>query len=181
MDLLTAYKAINLTLLAFQSSIVGISLSLPIKSGYALNEITHLLAIIGLVILSPREHYHSVGPSDSLTIYLSTRTFLNISALLLVHGKNPMMVQMLRTILEGANLIVESRSKRDFLLQAYLGIAPEEAAGPLSRATFAWIHPLLFAGKDFTFVLETLPQNPRQFYPLNLRQKFLLFWDQRGK
>lgn len=92
-----------------------------------------------------------------------------------------MTVQVLRTILEAGNLIVESRSKRDFLLEAYLDIAPEETAGPWSKATFAWIHPMLFAGKDFTFILETLPQNPHRFNPLVLRQKVMRFWDQRGE
>lgn len=153
---------------------------MPIEPGNALDEIIHLAAIIGLVILSPREHDRSVNPSTLLTIYLSTRTFLNASALLLVHGKGSMGMQVLRTILEAGTLTVESRSKRDFSLEAYLDIAPEEKAGLWSKLTFAWIHPMLFAGKDYTFVLEALPQNPHQFDPLDLRQKALRFWHQRG-
>lgn len=150
------------------------------KAG-TLDEHIHLIATIGLAILSPQEHCRSVSPSNSLIVYLSIRTFLNASTLLLVHGKNSMTVQMLRIILEAGNLIVESRNKRDFLLEAYLDIAPEETAGPWSKATFAWIHPMLFAGKYSTFVLETLPQNPHQFNPSNLRQKVLRFWDRRGE
>ena len=160
---------------------MGVGLSLPIEPGNTLDEIIHLVAIIGLVILSPREHARAVRPSDPLIIYLSIRTFLNASTLMLIHRKSSMVVQVLRTILEAGNLMVESQSKKDFLLEAYLDIAPEETAGPWSKATFAWIHPILLAGKDFTFVLETLPQNPHQFDPVNLHQKALRFWHQRGR
>ncbi|KAG9672583.1 P-loop containing nucleoside triphosphate hydrolase protein, partial [Aureobasidium melanogenum] len=172
--------AFNLALLAFQSSIVGLSMSLPIESG-TLDEYVHLVAIVGLAILSPREHYRSVSPSDLLIIYLSIRTALNASALLMIRGNNSVTVQVLRTILEAGALIAESRSKRNFLLEAYLDIAPEETAGPWSKATFAWIHPILFAGKDSKFVLETLPLNPRQLNPSVLRQKVLRLFGQREK
>jgi hypothetical protein len=109
---------------------------MPMKTG-TLDEHIHLIATIGLTILSPQEHRRSVSPSNSLIVYLSIRTFLNASTLLMIHGKNSMTVQVLRTILEAGNLIAESRNKRDFLLEAYLDIAPEETAGPWSRATFA--------------------------------------------
>ena len=155
-------------------------MSLPIESG-TLDEYVHLVAIVGLAILSPREHYRSVSPSDLLIIYLSIRTALNASALLMIRGNNSVTVQVLRTILEAGALIAESRSKRNFLLEAYLDIAPEETAGPWSKATFAWIHPILFAGKDSKFVLETLPLNPRQLNPSVLRQKVLRLFGQRGE
>ncbi|KAH0342407.1 P-loop containing nucleoside triphosphate hydrolase protein, partial [Aureobasidium melanogenum] len=172
--------AFNLALLAFQSSIVGLSMSLPIEFG-TLDEYVHLVAIVGFAILSPREHYRSVSPSDLLIIYLSICTALDASALLMIRGNTSMTVQVLRTILEAGALIAESRSKRNFLLEAYLDIAPEETAGPWSKATFAWIHPILFAGKDSKFVLETLPLNPRQFNPSVLRQKVLRLFGQREK
>jgi ATP-binding cassette subfamily C (CFTR/MRP) protein 1 len=100
-----------LVLLAFQSSVVGIYASVPTKSDNALAEVVHLVAVIGLVILSPREHYRSVSPSSYLVIYLSTRTLLNLSALLLVHERGFMTIQALRTIIEVGNLIAESQNK----------------------------------------------------------------------
>jgi ATP-binding cassette subfamily C (CFTR/MRP) protein 1 len=179
--LLTDRKAFNLVLLVFQSSIVGLSLSVPTKLSDALAETAHLVAVVGLVILSPREHYRSMSPSKSLVVYLSTRTFLNASALLLGYNRGFMTIQALRIVIEAGNLIVESQNKKHFLLEPFLDIAPEETAGPWSKASFAWVSSILFAGKDIEFALETLPQNPRRFDPSDLRQNILLAWDQRGK
>jgi len=89
--------------------------------------------------------------------------------------------QALRTIIEAGNLIVESQNKRAFLLEPFTDIAPEETAGPWSKASFAWVASMLFTGKGITLSLETLPCNPHRFDPSNLRQKILLAWDQRGK
>lgn len=180
-NILTVRKAFNLFLLVFQSSIVGLSISAPIKSEDTLVEVAHLVAVVGLVILSPREHHRSVSPSTSLVVYLSTRTFFNVSALLLVHDRGTITIQVLRTIIEAANLVVESQNKKYFLLEPFLDLAPEETAGPWSKASFAWVASILFTGKDTTFSLETLPQNPQRFNPSNLRQNILLAWDQRGK
>jgi ATP-binding cassette subfamily C (CFTR/MRP) protein 1 len=179
--LLTNPKAFNLVLLVFQSSIVGLSISVPTKLSDAISEAAHLVAVVGLVILSPREHYRSVSPSKSLVVYLSTRTFLSVSASLLGYDRDFTIVQALRIIIEAGNLIVESQNKKHFLLEPFLDLAPEEIAGPWSKASFAWVSSILFAGKDITFSLETLPQNPLRFDPSDLRQNILLAWDQRGK
>jgi hypothetical protein len=178
--LLTDRKAFNLVLLVFQSSIVGLSISVPTKLSDALAEVAHIVAVIGLVILSPREHYRSVSPSKSLVVYLSIRTFLNVSALLL-DDRGFTTFQALRTVIEAGNLIVESQNKKHFLLKPFLDIAPEETAGPWSKTSFAWVNSILCAGKDNIFSLEALPQNPRRFDPSDLRQNILLAWDQRGK
>lgn len=180
-NLLTGCKAFNLVLLAFQSSIVGIYASVPAKSDNALAEVVHLVAVIGLVILSPREHHRSVSPSKYSVIYLSTRTFLNLTTLLLVHDRGFIIIQVLRTTIEAGNLIAESQNKGHFLLEPFLDIAPEETAGPWSRASFAWVASICFRGKDHSFSLGTLPRNPRRFDPSEMRQKILLAWDQRGK
>lgn len=181
-DILTDRKAFNLVLLVFQSSILGLLVSVSTESEDVLVEVAHLVAVVGLVILSPREHHRSVSPSTSLIVYLSTRTFLNVSALLLVHDTGSMTIRALRTIIEAGNLIVESQNKKCSFLEPFLDFAPEETAGPLSKATFAWVASMLLTGKDITaFSLETLPQNPHRFDPSNLRQKILLAWDQRGK
>jgi len=90
-------------------------------------------------------------------------------------------IRVLRTIIEGGNLIVESQNKGAFLLEPFADIAPEDTAGPWSKASFAWVASMLFTGKGITLSLETLPQNPHRFDPSNLRQKILLAWDQRGK
>jgi hypothetical protein len=179
--LLTDRKAFNLVLLVFQSSIVGLSISVPTKLNGVLAEATHLVAVVGLVILSPREHCRSVSPSSSLVVYLSIRTFLNVSALLLGYNRSFTTIQALRIIIEAGNLIVESQNKKHFLLEPFLGVAPEETAGPWSKASFAWVGSILFAEKDITFSLETLPPNPRRFDPSDLRRNILLAWDQRGK
>jgi ATP-binding cassette subfamily C (CFTR/MRP) protein 1 len=92
-----------------------------------------------------------------------------------------MTIQALRTIIEVGNLIAESQNKGHFLLEPFLDIAPEETAGPWSRAGFAWVVSICFNGKDHTFSLGTLPRNPRRFDPSEMRQKILLAWDQRGK
>lgn len=170
-----------MVLLAFQSSIVGINISVPTGSKDALVEVAHLVAVVGLVILSSREHYRSVSPSTSLVVYLSTRTFLNISTLLLVHEGGFIGTRVLQTTIEAGCLIVESQNKRAFLLEPFTDIAPEETAGPWSNASFAWVASMLFTGKDITLSLEALPQNPYRFDPSNFRQKILLAWDQRGK
>lgn len=154
---------------------------MPTNSKDTLVELAHLVAVLGLVILSPREHYRSVSPSTSLVVYLSIRTFLNVSSLLLAHDRGPMTIQALRTIIEVGNLIIESQNKTYSLLNPFLGLAPEETAGPWSKASFAWVASILFTGKDNTFSLESLPQNPHRFDPSNLRRKILLTWDQRGK
>jgi ATP-binding cassette subfamily C (CFTR/MRP) protein 1 len=179
--LLTGRKAFNLVLLVFQSSIVGLSISVPTNLGDVLAEAAHLVAVVGLVILSPREHYRSVSPSKSLVVYLSTRTFLNVSALLLGYDRGFTTIQALRIIIEAGNLIVEAQKKKHFLLEPFLDIAPEEIAGPWSKASFAWVNSILFAGEDIKLSLETLPQNPRRFDPSDLRRNILLAWDQRGK
>jgi ATP-binding cassette subfamily C (CFTR/MRP) protein 1 len=179
--LLTDRKAFNLVLLVFQSSIVGLSISVPTKLSDAPAEAAHIVAIVGLVILSPREHYRSVSPSKLLVVYLSIRTFLNVSTLLLDYDRGFMIIQALRTIIEAGSLIVESQNKKHFLLEPFLDIALEETAGPWSKASFAWVNSILFAGKDITFSLETLPQNPHRFDPSELRRNILLAWDQRGK
>jgi len=92
-----------------------------------------------------------------------------------------MAIQALRTIIEAGNLIVESQNKRAFLLDPFTDIAPEETAGPWSKATFAWVASMLFTGKGITLSSETLPHNPHRFDPSDFRQKILLAWDQRGK
>ena len=122
-----------------------------------------------------------MSPSSYLVIYLSARTFLNLSALLLVHDRGFMTIQALRTIIEAGNLIAESQNKGPFLLEPFPDIAPEETVGPWSRASFAWVASICFHGKDHAFSLGTLPRNPRRFDSSNLRQKILLAWDQRGK
>lgn len=154
---------------------------MPTKTEDTLGQVAHLVAVVGLVILSPREHHLSVSPSASLVVYLSTRTFLNVSGLLLVYDRGFMTIQALRTIIEAGNLIAESQNKTYFLLEPFRSLAPEETAGPWSKASFAWVASMLFTEKDITFSLETLPQNPHRFGPSNLRQKILLAWDQRGK
>jgi len=92
-----------------------------------------------------------------------------------------MAIQVLRTIIEAGNLIVESQNKGAFLLEPFTDIAPEDTAGLWSKASFAWVASMLFPGKEIPFSLEILPQNPHRFDPSNLRQKILLAWDQRGK
>jgi hypothetical protein len=109
------------------------------------------------------------------------RTFLNISALLLVHERGFTIFQVLRTIIEAGNLIAESQNKRHSLLEPFLDVAPEETAGLWSTASFAWVTPILLVGDNHTFSLETLPRNPHRFDPSSLRQMILLAWDQRGK
>jgi ATP-binding cassette subfamily C (CFTR/MRP) protein 1 len=122
-----------------------------------------------------------VSPSKSLVVYLSVGIFLNISKLLLGYDRGFMIIQALRIIVEAGNLIVESQNKKHFLLEPFLDIAPEETAGPWSKASFAWVNSILFAGKEIKFSLETLPQSPRRFDPSDLRENILLAWDQRGK
>jgi hypothetical protein len=180
-NLLINLKAFNLILLVCQSSIVGVSISVPTELSYVLAEITHLIAVVGLVNLSTLEHYRSVSPSKSLVVYLSIRTFLNTSAMLLVHDRGFTTFQALRTIVEAGNLVAESQNKRYSLLDPFLDVAPEETAGLWSIASFAWVTPILVVGKGHTFSLERLPRNPHQFDPSSLRQTILLAWDQRGK
>lgn len=174
-------EACNLVLLVFQSFIVGISASVPTKPSISLFEAAHLVALIGLTMISPREHYRSVSPSYLVTFYLSIRTFVNVSTLLLLCDRGFVLVQVLRTILEAVNLTIESQSKIHFLLDTFRDYAPEETAGLWSKATFAWVNPILFAGKDLVFSLGSLPQNPRQFEPSKFRQRILMAWDRRCK
>jgi hypothetical protein len=151
------------------------------ESSHVLAEVAHLVAIVGLVNLSSREHYRSVSPSKPLAVYLSIRTFLNVSALLLVHDRSFTAFQALRTIIEAGNLIAESQNKRHCLLEPFQDVAPEDTAGLWSKASFAWVTPILLVGNDHSFSLEELPRNPHRFDPSSLRQTILLAWDQRGK
>ncbi|KAI4837618.1 hypothetical protein E4T44_08251 [Aureobasidium sp. EXF-8845] len=174
-------KAFNFILLVIQSSIVGVSVSVPTESSHILVEVAHLVAAVGLVNLSSRDHYRSVSPSKPLVVYLSIRTFLNISALLLVHGRGFTTFQALRTIIEVGNLIAESQNKRHYLLEPFLDVAPEDTAGLWSKASFAWVTPILLVGNGHSFSLENLPRNPHRFDPSSLRQTILLAWNQRAK
>lgn len=178
---LISLKAFNLILLVIQSCIVGVSFSVPTESSHVLVEVAHLVAVVGIVNLSPREHYRSVSPSKLLVVYLSIRTFLNISALLLVHDRGFTTFQALQTVIEAGNLIAESQNKRHCLLEPFLGVAPEDTAGLWSKASFAWVTPILLGGNDHSFSLEKLPRSPHRFDPSSLRQTILLAWDQRGK
>ncbi|KEQ92274.1 hypothetical protein AUEXF2481DRAFT_47927 [Aureobasidium subglaciale EXF-2481] len=172
---------LNSALIVAQSCIVGISASGPLKLNLAVSEAIHLVAIIALSILSPREHDRSVGPSTLLVVYLSVRTTTSIFILPFMRGKLPLIVVALKAFLEAADLVVESRSKRGFLLAEYQDIAPEDASGPWSKVSFAWINPLLFVQQTLTFSLWSLPQAPRRLDPALLRQKILEAWDQRAK
>ncbi|KAI4837632.1 hypothetical protein E4T44_08245 [Aureobasidium sp. EXF-8845] len=178
---LISLKAFNLILLVIQSCIVGVSFSVPTEPSHVLAEVAHLVAVVGIVNLSPREHYRSVSPSKLLVVYLSIRTFLNISALLLVHDRGFTTFQALQTVIEAGNLIAESQNKRHCLLEPFLGVAPEDTAGLWSKASFAWVTPILLVGNDHSFSLEKLPRSPRRFDPSSLRQTILLAWDQRAK
>jgi hypothetical protein len=180
-NLLINLKAFNLILLVFQSSIVGVSISVPTESSHVLAEVAHLVAVVGLVNLSPREHYRSVSPSKPLVVYLSIRTFSNVSALLLVHDRGFTILQTLRAIIEAGVLIAESQNKRHYLLEPFVDIAPEDTAGLWSKASFAWVTPILLAGNDHWFSSEKLPRNPHRFDPSSLRQTILLTWNQRGE
>ncbi|KAI5194570.1 hypothetical protein E4T39_08584 [Aureobasidium subglaciale] len=173
-------KLLNSALVALQSCIVGVSTSVPLESGVAASETVHLVATVALSILSPREHDRLVSPSSLLVIYLSVRTIADISSLPFVQGKLPLTIVALRAFFEAANLVVESQSKRGFLLENYQDVAPEDVSGPWSKASFAWINSLLFTRQNPGFSLEALPQTPRRLDPAHLRTKILTAWDQRG-
>jgi ATP-binding cassette subfamily C (CFTR/MRP) protein 1 len=147
----------------------------------SLVETVHLGAIAGIAVLSPLEHTRSVAPSTLLVVYLSARTIGDTIELMFVHNRWSVIILTMRISLEAANLVVESQSKRLFLLEAFADSAPEEIVGFWSRVSFWWVNSWLLARRDVKFSLGALPRSPIRLEPSRLRQRLLTTWHQRSK
>jgi ATP-binding cassette subfamily C (CFTR/MRP) protein 1 len=118
------------------------------------------LAAVAILLLSLLEDSRSVKPSFVLNIYLlASVVFDAVQArtLYLRHEKSAILGLFTTSIaIKFALLVVESRSKRQWLRPPYNSYSPEATSGIFSRSFFWWINPILTTGFRKLITLDDL-------------------------
>jgi ATP-binding cassette subfamily C (CFTR/MRP) protein 1 len=109
-----------------------------------------LAASIATIILLAIEHNRSIRPSSVLQVYLVASLFSDaVQIRTLFHrGYVPIIARLQCSDLacQVLLLVIESLSKRRWVVPGEVPYSPEDFAGIVSRTVYFWLNPLMFKG-----------------------------------
>ncbi|KAI7970770.1 hypothetical protein EIK77_007950, partial [Talaromyces pinophilus] len=142
---------------AFRSQAPSLHTALSTASG-----VLSIVATFAATVLSFLEDQRSFKPSDTLVIYFSFLTILQIPRLRSLWLMSSVGIcQGLWTAIFAVTVglvLLESASKACILRPVYLTLSPEEVCGFWPRSFFAWVLPLFRTGFSTTIGIGDIPE-----------------------
>ncbi|KAI1297079.1 putative ABC transporter [Xylaria venustula] len=133
------------------------------------------VAVLGLTILLPLEHWRSSRSSDVGTVYLLSAISLNSEY---ADSSRAFLVQCIGYL---ALLIVNFWGGISASLDADNSNSPDETQGVVNRTLFTWINPILLNGYGNLLRNEDMPALDTYAKPGVTRSKLITAWDKRAK
>lgn len=142
---------------AFLSQAPSIHTKLSITSG-----VLNIIATFAAAVLSYLEDQRSFKPSDTLVVYFSILTLLELPrlrSLWIISSVGVCQGLWTAIFLVTIGLVLlESATKTRILLPVYLKVSSEQICGFWARSLFAWVLPLFRTGYSTVISVSDLPQ-----------------------
>ncbi|KAK3935758.1 ABC multidrug transporter [Diplogelasinospora grovesii] len=135
-------------------------------------------------VLSFLEHDRSISPSSTIIVFLLISTLCDIPILrtlwLRQDDQSLPLARATALPLKMVILVIESKSKRNYLQAPYRDSSPEVLEGIVSRALFWWLTPILRRGYYTTLELAHLPPLDPKLGVARLQTRFGQAWKQHS-
>ncbi|KAB2571080.1 ABC transporter C family member 4 [Lasiodiplodia theobromae] len=174
--------------------LVLLALRIALIAEWALSPVRHVTAIaaavvaavevIPMAVLSYYDHARSLRPSTLLGCYLLTTLMFDIArvrTLWLMRASSAVTSTFTAAFsLKALALILETIEKRRSIVAIQSkDAAPEETSGPISRAVFWWVNPLLVVGCRRDLSVVQLPSIGLDMDSETIHHSFESAWAQR--
>lgn len=174
--------------------LVLLALRVALAAEWALSPVRHVTAIaaavvaavevIPMAVLSYYDHARSLRPSTLLGCYLLTTLMFDIArvrTLWLMHASSAVTSTFTAAFsLKALALVLETIEKRRSIVAIQSkDAAPEETSGPLNRAVFWWVNPLLVVGCRRDLSVIQLPSIGLDMDSETIHHSFESAWAQR--
>lgn len=135
-------------------------------------------------LLSYAEHGRNIRPSGVLGAYLFFSLLFDIAHIrtLWLIGEDTNEARLFTTsvVLKVFILLLEAKSKREYLNPEDKLRGPEELSSIFSQGAFYWLNQLIVAGYRKALSLEDLYPLDEKLSAISLQAKFSKQWDQGG-
>lgn len=174
--------------------LVLLALRVALIAEWALSPTRHVTAIaaavvaavevIPMAVLSYYDHARSLRPSTLLGCYLLTTLMFDVArvrTLWLMHASSAVTSTFTAAFsLKALALVLETIEKRRSIVAIQSkDAAPEETSGPLNRAVFWWVNPLLVVGCRRDLSVIQLPSIGLDMDSETIHHSFESVWAQR--
>lgn len=140
-----------------------------------------VVASLALLLLSSIEHTRSIRPSDSINVFLLFSLLFDIpqAQTLWTQAESPVIPSIFTAslTLKALVLYIEARSKRNYLISAYLASSPEALVSIYDRTVLWWMNSLLLQAYSIAVPLQDLSALDPDMAAASLEQDFFHSWN----
>jgi ATP-binding cassette subfamily C (CFTR/MRP) protein 1 len=144
------------------------------------------LACLSLLYLSSLEHTRSASPSDIISVFILFSITLDIPqarTLWLRHRSDTAIAATFTAclVIKTVVLLLETRSKRPWLLLSYRAYAPESLANVFNRTVLWWLGPLFLFAYRNNIRFEDLYAIDDTLLSEKVERRFMRYWSRLRK
>jgi ATP-binding cassette subfamily C (CFTR/MRP) protein 1 len=148
--------------------------------------ILSFLACLSLLYLSSLEHTRSASPSDIISVFILFSIILDIpqARTLWLRYRSDTAIAATFTaclVIKTVVLLLETRSKRPWLLLSYRAYAPEALANIFNRTVLWWLGPLFLLAYRNNIRFEDLYAIDDSLSSESVEHRFMQYWSRFRK